>query len=50
MVKSHLLFSQLLRGGSDEMLKSFNLQNDPAVYAFTKEGAITAVSSSSLHL
>lgn len=26
------------------MLKAFNLHSDPAVYAFTKEGAATAVS------
>uniref|UniRef100_A0A7N6BRK6 Myosin IG n=1 Tax=Anabas testudineus TaxID=64144 RepID=A0A7N6BRK6_ANATE len=31
-------FYQLLRGGSDEMLKSFNIQNDPAAYVYTKEG------------
>uniref|UniRef100_A0AAX7SWK9 Myosin IG n=1 Tax=Astatotilapia calliptera TaxID=8154 RepID=A0AAX7SWK9_ASTCA len=31
-------FYQLLRGGSDEMLQSFHLQNDPAVYVYTKEG------------
>lgn len=37
-------FLQLLRGGSDETLASFHLQNDPAVYAFTKEGAATTVS------
>uniref|UniRef100_A0A3Q1HM39 Uncharacterized protein n=1 Tax=Anabas testudineus TaxID=64144 RepID=A0A3Q1HM39_ANATE len=42
----HLLFSQLLRGGSDEMLKSFNIQNDPAAYVYTKEGAAIAVSAS----
>ncbi|KAM8767419.1 unconventional myosin-Ig isoform 2-T2 [Acanthopagrus schlegelii] len=32
-------FYQLLRGGSNEMLESFHLQNDPAVYTYTKEGA-----------
>uniref|UniRef100_A0A7N6AIQ2 Myosin IG n=1 Tax=Anabas testudineus TaxID=64144 RepID=A0A7N6AIQ2_ANATE len=39
-------FYQLLRGGSDEMLKSFNIQNDPAAYVYTKEGAAIAVSTS----
>uniref|UniRef100_A0A3Q3QRU9 Myosin IG n=1 Tax=Monopterus albus TaxID=43700 RepID=A0A3Q3QRU9_MONAL len=29
----------LLRGGSPEILESLHLQNDPAVYAYTKEGA-----------
>uniref|UniRef100_A0A668TIU5 Myosin motor domain-containing protein n=1 Tax=Oreochromis aureus TaxID=47969 RepID=A0A668TIU5_OREAU len=38
-------FYQLLRGGSDEMLQSFHLQNDPAVYVYTKEGAETATSN-----
>ncbi|XP_059206016.1 unconventional myosin-Ig [Centropristis striata] len=38
-------FYQLLRGGSEEMLESFHLQNDPAVYAYTKEGAATATSN-----
>uniref|UniRef100_A0A8C3AU47 Myosin IG n=1 Tax=Cyclopterus lumpus TaxID=8103 RepID=A0A8C3AU47_CYCLU len=37
-------FYQLLRGGSDEMLESLHLQNDPAAYIYTKEGAATAVS------
>lgn len=51
MIKSsRYLFPQLLRGGSDEMLKSFNLQNDPVVYVYTKEGAATAVSLSFVHL
>uniref|UniRef100_A0A8C3GBI3 Myosin IG n=1 Tax=Cyclopterus lumpus TaxID=8103 RepID=A0A8C3GBI3_CYCLU len=31
-------FYQLLRGGSDEMLESLHLQNDPAAYIYTKEG------------
>uniref|UniRef100_A0A3Q3BGH5 Myosin IG n=1 Tax=Kryptolebias marmoratus TaxID=37003 RepID=A0A3Q3BGH5_KRYMA len=34
----NLLFSQLLRGGTDEMLASFHLQNDPALYLYTREG------------
>lgn len=38
-------FYQLLRGGSDEMLQSFHLQNDPAVYVYTKEGAETVTSN-----
>lgn len=29
------------------MLQSFHLQNDPAVYVYTKEGAETVVSISS---
>uniref|UniRef100_A0A8C4DV06 Myosin IG n=1 Tax=Dicentrarchus labrax TaxID=13489 RepID=A0A8C4DV06_DICLA len=32
-------FYQLLRGGSQDMLASFHLVNDPAVYTYTKEGA-----------
>uniref|UniRef100_A0A7N9ARC6 Myosin IG n=1 Tax=Mastacembelus armatus TaxID=205130 RepID=A0A7N9ARC6_9TELE len=31
-------FYQLLRGSSDEILESLHLQNDPALYACTKEG------------
>lgn len=42
-----MLFSQLLRGGTDETLASFHLQNDPALYAYTKEGAAATVSLSS---
>ncbi|KAK5883161.1 hypothetical protein CesoFtcFv8_019521 [Champsocephalus esox] len=38
-------FYQLLRGGSDEMLGSFHLQKDPALYTYTKEGAATATSN-----
>ncbi|XP_070777425.1 unconventional myosin-Ig isoform X1 [Enoplosus armatus] len=38
-------FYQLLRGGSDKMLESYHLQNDPAVYTYTKEGAATATSN-----
>lgn len=37
--------SQLLRGGSEELLCSLHLQNDPAVYTYTREGAATAVSN-----
>lgn len=36
--------SQLLRGGSEELLESLHLQNDPAVYTYTKEGAAATVS------
>uniref|UniRef100_A0A673Y2Q7 Myosin IG n=1 Tax=Salmo trutta TaxID=8032 RepID=A0A673Y2Q7_SALTR len=32
-------FYQLLRGGSDVMLKSLHLHNDPANYVYTREGA-----------
>lgn len=35
--------SQLLRGGSEELLESLHLQNDPAVYTYTKEGAAATV-------
>ncbi|XP_062414430.1 unconventional myosin-Ig isoform X1 [Pungitius pungitius] len=38
-------FYQLLRGGSDEMLESLHLQNDPAAFIYTKEGAATATSN-----
>uniref|UniRef100_A0A8C4DPA4 Myosin IG n=1 Tax=Dicentrarchus labrax TaxID=13489 RepID=A0A8C4DPA4_DICLA len=38
-------FYQLLRGGSQDMLASFHLVNDPAVYTYTKEGAATATSN-----
>ncbi|KAM8840683.1 unconventional myosin-Ig isoform 2-T2 [Spinachia spinachia] len=38
-------FYQLLRGGSDEMLDSLHLQNDPAAFIYTKEGAATATSN-----
>uniref|UniRef100_A0AAQ4PU35 Myosin IG n=1 Tax=Gasterosteus aculeatus aculeatus TaxID=481459 RepID=A0AAQ4PU35_GASAC len=34
-------FYQLLRGGSDELLQSLHLQNDPAAFIYTKEGAAT---------
>ncbi len=44
LVLSLMCVPQLLRGGSDEMLESFHLQNDPAVYTFTKEGAAITVS------
>ncbi len=30
---------QVLRGGSDELLKSLYLQRDPAQYAYTSQGA-----------
>ncbi|XP_026155576.1 unconventional myosin-Ig isoform X4 [Mastacembelus armatus] len=38
-------FYQLLRGSSDEILESLHLQNDPALYACTKEGAATSTSN-----
>ncbi|XP_008284029.1 unconventional myosin-Ig [Stegastes partitus] len=38
-------FYQLLRGGSDEMLESFHLHNDPAAYVYTREGAAAATSN-----
>ncbi|XP_037549432.1 unconventional myosin-Ig [Nematolebias whitei] len=38
-------FYQLLRGGTDEMLTSFHLQNDPARYFYTREGAAAATSN-----
>lgn len=44
-LRLHVL--QLLRGGSEEMLHSLHLQNDPALYLFTREGAAAAVSSPS---
>lgn len=37
---------QLLRGGSEETLRSLHLQNDPARYRFTREGAAAVVSPS----
>lgn len=43
-MRLHVL--QLLRGGSEEMLRSLHLQSDPALYLFTREGAAAAVSSS----
>uniref|UniRef100_A0A8C3AVB6 Myosin IG n=1 Tax=Cyclopterus lumpus TaxID=8103 RepID=A0A8C3AVB6_CYCLU len=39
-------FYQLLRGGSDEMLESLHLQNDPAAYIYTKEGSLAKNTSS----
>uniref|UniRef100_A0AAQ5YH46 Myosin IG n=1 Tax=Amphiprion ocellaris TaxID=80972 RepID=A0AAQ5YH46_AMPOC len=38
-------FYQLLRGGSDEMLESFHLQNDAAAYIYTREGAAATTSN-----
>uniref|UniRef100_A0A8C7DGA6 Myosin IG n=1 Tax=Oncorhynchus kisutch TaxID=8019 RepID=A0A8C7DGA6_ONCKI len=35
-------FYQLLRGGSDDMLKSLHLHNDPANYVYTRDGAVTS--------
>ncbi|CAG5889777.1 unnamed protein product [Menidia menidia] len=36
---------ELLRGGSAEMLVSIHLQNDPALYAYTREGAAATTSN-----
>uniref|UniRef100_A0A4W5RCK2 Myosin IG n=1 Tax=Hucho hucho TaxID=62062 RepID=A0A4W5RCK2_9TELE len=36
---------QLLRGGSDDMLKSLHLHNDPANYVYTREGAVATTSN-----
>ncbi|XP_076610912.1 unconventional myosin-Ig isoform X2 [Chaetodon auriga] len=38
-------FYQILRGGSDEMLAALHLQNNPAAYIYTREGAATATSN-----
>uniref|UniRef100_A0A1A8L9M2 Myosin IG n=1 Tax=Nothobranchius pienaari TaxID=704102 RepID=A0A1A8L9M2_9TELE len=38
-------FYQLLRGGSEEMLKSCHLHNDPALYLYTREGSAAATSN-----
>uniref|UniRef100_A0A6Q2Z2D8 Myosin IG n=1 Tax=Esox lucius TaxID=8010 RepID=A0A6Q2Z2D8_ESOLU len=38
-------FYQVLRGGSEEMLRSLHLQNDPVSYVYTREGAASVVSS-----
>ncbi|XP_047239667.1 unconventional myosin-Ig isoform X1 [Girardinichthys multiradiatus] len=38
-------FYQLLRGGSDEILKSFHLENEPGLYTYTREGAAAATSN-----
>ncbi|KAM4539467.1 unconventional myosin-Ig [Odontesthes bonariensis] len=38
-------FYQLLRGASDEKLQAVHLQNDPALYAYTREGAAAATSN-----
>ncbi|XP_042151080.1 unconventional myosin-Ig [Oncorhynchus tshawytscha] len=37
-------FYQLLRGGSDDMLKSLHLHNDPANYVYTRDGAVATTS------
>ncbi|KAM9776615.1 unconventional myosin-Ig isoform X2 [Syngnathus typhle] len=39
-------FYQFLRGGSNETIASFHLQNDPSVYVYTKEGAGASTSNS----
>uniref|UniRef100_A0A8C6TSW5 Myosin IG n=1 Tax=Neogobius melanostomus TaxID=47308 RepID=A0A8C6TSW5_9GOBI len=38
-------FYQLLRGGSDDVLKSLHLDNDPALYTYTRQGAATTTSN-----
>lgn len=40
----HVHVLQLLRGGSEEMLRSLHLDNDPALYLFTREGALVSSS------
>ncbi|TSK28291.1 Unconventional myosin-Ig [Bagarius yarrelli] len=37
-------FYQLLRGGSDNLLKSLHLNNDPSEYFYTKQGSSVTVS------
>uniref|UniRef100_A0A8C8JDH1 Myosin IG n=1 Tax=Oncorhynchus tshawytscha TaxID=74940 RepID=A0A8C8JDH1_ONCTS len=36
---NNYLLEKLLRGGSDDMLKSLHLHNDPANYVYTRDGA-----------
>lgn len=38
-------FYQLLRGGSADLLESLHLQNDPALYTYTREGAAATTSN-----
>ncbi|XP_055012914.1 unconventional myosin-Ig [Boleophthalmus pectinirostris] len=38
-------FYQLLRGGSEEILQYLHLQNDPALYTYTREGAAASTSN-----
>ncbi|XP_043994759.1 unconventional myosin-Ig [Gambusia affinis] len=38
-------FYQLLRGGCEETLESLHLENDAALYTYTREGAATATSN-----
>uniref|UniRef100_A0A8C2J1Y8 Myosin IG n=1 Tax=Cyprinus carpio TaxID=7962 RepID=A0A8C2J1Y8_CYPCA len=42
-------FYQVLRGGSDELLKSLYLQRDPAEYAYTSQGASASNNDSLCH-
>ncbi|KAM7373478.1 hypothetical protein PAMP_008326 [Pampus punctatissimus] len=42
---NNYLLEKLLRGSSDEMLESFHLHSDAAVYVYTREGAATATSN-----
>jgi len=40
------VFMQVLRGGSDDLLKSLYLQRDPAGYIYTSQGSsVTLVST-----
>ncbi|XP_027033689.1 unconventional myosin-Ig isoform X1 [Tachysurus fulvidraco] len=38
-------FYQLLRGGSDDLVKSLRLNNDPSKYLYTKQGALVTSST-----
>ncbi|XP_030645361.1 unconventional myosin-Ig [Chanos chanos] len=38
-------FYQLLRGGSDELMGSLHLQNDPTHYVYTRQGAAVSTAS-----
>uniref|UniRef100_M4AP17 Myosin IG n=1 Tax=Xiphophorus maculatus TaxID=8083 RepID=M4AP17_XIPMA len=46
ILKNESAFLQLLRGGCEETLKLLHLENDAALYTYTREGAATAVSLS----
>uniref|UniRef100_A0AAZ3S518 Myosin IG n=1 Tax=Oncorhynchus tshawytscha TaxID=74940 RepID=A0AAZ3S518_ONCTS len=41
---NNYLLEKLLRGGSDDMLKSLHLHNDPANYVYTRDGAVATTS------
>uniref|UniRef100_A0A8K9WMJ5 Myosin IG n=1 Tax=Oncorhynchus mykiss TaxID=8022 RepID=A0A8K9WMJ5_ONCMY len=42
---NNYLLEKLLRGGSDDMLKSLHLHNDPANYVYTRDGAVATTSN-----